>query len=1054
MKTTKKWIKKGLSVLLSAAMVLSGMQLIGIGAFAVSAAANEERIYISSVEITDIEAPAAGAVLDATAACATTGVSTNESGISVSYTEGGAAVTDETAGYLKTYTAAVELEADTADNYAFSADTTATVNGETATASYDASTGKLTVSYTFDKTEKKALANAYYVTPDDLMNCFDLDGTDDTVGEIYFGSMTTADSDVSSDTTTTALKWYIAGKDSVQSTDNVVLFAAQKLATSAFDASESQIYSASTLALKLAGLEYKTVVTNAVTDETVQLFTEAEDGLMLGTKLSVYPVYATAGENGSYTYVSSDASGAEVKAVKLYALNGVGYSEFITAGAEDELKITNSYWADRQFWLRAPAPSGDYDKGTLIALESYIVTYYAGSVYSVKPAFDMNLSSVLFASAATAATASPDFETDGSYNVYTLRVKDTGNKIGATAVYDAESVYVEKTTDGEVYLYVQDADNVYAKQITETTTVKITDMTGISSLTEETTHIWLETTSDNLTYAKEAAPKAKLLKITAPNDINVENGTEKTVKALGLPETVVIETEDTEVTSADVAWDLDNLAEGSYDPSVLTEQTFKVNGTVTLPESIVNTNTIALDVQVTVTAAAAGITAAPQADLISGTTFEENKTLTFSSATEDAVIYYTMTTDASTPAAPTTESSKYENAIALEGTEGETVTYKIKAIAVKSGMQDSTVTELTYTFSISSHTHTYTADWTSDDDGHWHEATCEHTAEIGSYALHSWNSGEITKEATTTEEGVITYTCTVCGKTKTDTIPTIEAVEKETSDEEDTDEEDTDEEDANEEESAGEEATDNDAGIPFIKGEDGTTGWDTIRGQLQEILAAFAELSGTPEETKTVTVAMNGTTAVPGDIFTLIKGKNVTVIFDLGDGITWKVNGQNVTADSIGEINFGVMTNASAIPAEIINNVTGERMTMQISLAYDGEFGFTAVLSVNVDPKNAGLYANLFYYHPQNGELEFMNYGRIAEDGSVELTFTHASDYLIVIDSNPLDGSVENDTDAALTSPKTDDANHLTIWCLLMLAAIGSMAAIGSCKKKEKDILR
>ena len=36
---------------------------------------------------------------------------------------------------------------------------------------------------------------------------------------------------------------------------------------------------------------------------------------------------------------------------------------------------------------------------------------------------------------------------------------------------------------------------------------------------------------------------------------------------------------------------------------------------------------------------------------------------------------------------------------------------------------------------------------------------------------HTWNEGEITKEATCTQDGVKTYTCENCGETKTETIP-------------------------------------------------------------------------------------------------------------------------------------------------------------------------------------------------------------------------------------------------------------------------------------------
>ena len=36
--------------------------------------------------------------------------------------------------------------------------------------------------------------------------------------------------------------------------------------------------------------------------------------------------------------------------------------------------------------------------------------------------------------------------------------------------------------------------------------------------------------------------------------------------------------------------------------------------------------------------------------------------------------------------------------------------------------------------------------------------------------MHSWNDGEITKEATVEEEGIKTYTCTICSHTKTEII--------------------------------------------------------------------------------------------------------------------------------------------------------------------------------------------------------------------------------------------------------------------------------------------
>ncbi len=99
-----------------------------------------------------------------------------------------------------------------------------------------------------------------------------------------------------------------------------------------------------------------------------------------------------------------------------------------------------------------------------------------------------------------------------------------------------------------------------------------------------------------------ASTNKTLLSITPPTDVTgVANGTAKTASALGLPGTVTLVTSGGNV-QADVTWD---VAESSYDASVTTEQTFAVNGAVTLPSGVVNTNGVSLDVSISVTVNAA-----------------------------------------------------------------------------------------------------------------------------------------------------------------------------------------------------------------------------------------------------------------------------------------------------------------------------------------------------------------------------------------------------------------------------------------------------------------
>ena len=152
-----------------------------------------------------------------------------------------------------------------------------------------------------------------------------------------------------------------------------------------------------------------------------------------------------------------------------------------------------------------------------------------------------------------------------------------------------------------------------------------------------------------------------------------------------------------------------------------------------------------------------------------------------------------------------------------------------------------------------------------------------------------------------------------------------------------------------------------------------------------------------------------------------------------------------------------------------------------ISLSYDGEFGFEAVLSVNLEKENAGLYANLFYYNPQTNEMEFICSDVIAEDGTAELIFTHASEYTIVIDKVAMDAPAsseegilpeigveaednstkENNTEETsntteITSPKeigTEEKSNTWLLLLLtgILAAAGIAGGVFYSKKKKSE---
>ena len=171
---------------------------------------------------------------------------------------------------------------------------------------------------------------------------------------------------------------------------------------------------------------------------------------------------------------------------------------------------------------------------------------------------------------------------------------------------------------------------------------------------------------------------------------------------------------------------------------------------------------------------------------------------------------------------------------------------------------------------------------------------------------------------------------------------------------------------------------------------DNSDGWTAIEDELD------AATGG-----DTITVDMNGTTDVPAAVFETVAGKDVDVTFELEDGVSWTVNGQDIPEGvSLSDLDLGVTLNSDGIPVDVINTITGERDTVQMTLAHDGDFGFTMTLTAPLGAENAGYWANLYHFDEDAERLIFETAAEIDADGSVSLSLSHASQYAIVIDDH------------------------------------------------------
>ena len=388
------------------------------------------------------------------------------------------------------------------------------------------------VSYAVNAEKEIEKINTTYVTKEQLMNSFKpySNGTAVNYGKLVFGKKSDG---------TTAQEWYILGKDEGVSGDNTIIVAASPIARGQkFNSDISNkndenlwsdcVYSEATItevyANHYGASELRDTLQGMATNTSY--FTSAEQGLMNATTVTTKDT-----KNSSVTYTTTD---------KLYALQGdYDNDQYLWAGTDDSTVLAmRSYLRNGEwFWLRSPyGGSGDFalcaDRGYYVILGR--VDIDSGS--PVQPASNLDLSSVLFASAATAASSDTKSEKITDSAAMTLRLDGTGKDIG-TVTYNTTTgdiKVVKGTTSQTVALVVQGNDGTndwyYSKQITGTETINASDIKSALSLTSDidlsACKIWLETTdsTSNLTYAVNATDIISITSVAITDiDIPVSN---------------------------------------------------------------------------------------------------------------------------------------------------------------------------------------------------------------------------------------------------------------------------------------------------------------------------------------------------------------------------------------------------------------------------------------------------------------------------------------------------------------------------------------------------
>lgn len=266
------------------------------------------------------------------------------------------------------------------------------------------------------------------------------------------------------------------------------------------------------------------------------------------------------------------------------------------------------------------------------------------------------------------------------------------------------------------------------------------------------------------------------------------------------------------------------------------------------------------------------------------------------------------------------------------------------------------------------HTHKPGTEWKHNASDHWHE--CTSCGKPVDKAAHVSDGGVVTLEPTLEAEGIMTYTCTICGYIiKTEPIPALPPIQNDTPP------------------IYYEEPSEVYQRLPYITNAPEIKGWEKIA----------AHINASPDRV-VIPITMNGEEIMPKEIAECIDNRELALRIDMGN-VLWTVNGLDVTEPQT--VNLRVSSWVGGIPASAMEDFISELTPKEYRLYHNGDLGFKGLLTLNMAKTRNNYYAALFYYNAKTGKLEYVD-ERLVANRQVTLELTHASLYVIAFNSNPL----------------------------------------------------
>ncbi|WP_440527057.1 chitobiase/beta-hexosaminidase C-terminal domain-containing protein [Simiaoa sp.] len=835
-----------------------------------------------------------------------------------------------------------------------------------------------------EESTESGLKATVYATKDQLMNF-----SPDSSAKLVFGKNDQGN----------AQEWYVLGKDNGVEVDNAVIFATESMTTGMFDSNNNgntykegnqeypvhpNHYGASVLRQTLQGM---------VSVDNNTYFSVAEKSLMQETTIITKDVL------NQKDYTTSD---------KLYALasEDQDYYQKMYVGSNNDKELDVTFCGNNtDFWLRTPSDSlvnhalcacpGLYRIGGIL------VQYSRG----VRPASNLNLSSVLFASAARASGGAAYGEiADGT--AMTLRLDGSDKNIGTVnyIIGSREIIAVKGSTTNDVVLMVQGNDGTkdwyYRSAPLESSacTYNATDIMtqlDMSSSDFSKCKIWLETTEDNVTYAVNAAKKEIVSIISANIKAPIEG--EELSKQISCYAEGVAE--------AKITWDKEIA--GYYPDTCKAQITFTpADGYIFTENTVLNINTeerndgkvLNPDGTLTITVKfefkkdkLISIDFPEPITVANGTAYEDmNLPTQVAIETKGSTINKAdVTWDTKSPV-----SGSYDPAVITK----QTVTLKgnVSGLDNLDMKEVDPVTYITITIwametveaptaSVASGTYTknqsvilssategatiyYTTDGTEPDktNGEIYTVPIAVTGTAGESVATTIKAIAVKDRMQDSEVQTFTYTIELPEPTPTP-VPTPTPTPGQS---------------GNSDNSGSGSSTDSSADVKIVD-------WEQVAADMRQPLTGEGNLNYT----------VRGENRVATSVLQQLAGLRQTLAFHSGNGIALSISGQDVDRNALNNLNSMNLTVADGTLSDKICSTkeTGSLKNLQLSVYDSGAFAVLVNLHVNVGAEYAGNYANLYRYNAQTGSLDYCGSYRVNADGRAMFGLKLGGEYLVTV---------------------------------------------------------